>query len=554
MAESGPVEIPSSFWDEFTDLSGLDDFATFISTETNDGTTLTKSNIESESKAPATPGREYLADSADDAQGVQSDALRAGDCPQEFEQSADLLEELLDSLKNGPSLADLEALPQESYLGASSNASGSNDIGHPPPMVENVSYAAVPAEYGAYQGFQLAMSSTPEVSLAKVPDVTSFGGPQLANWETQYRAPTAMMYESPYTTEWTAANQAAHPKPKAAAVPAPKGQKRKAVEFDDPVESSTNTIAAKRRKVQSPPEAICPKKAVNIRTEIIQTFDASRVYDPLPRRPRNWSIFRYTTEGELEPGILYTPAQIQYYLYRHPLQTLSDGSKALKQGRLRLWIQRNPSDSRRRYPDPSQSNRCRFQQCFATHNVINQGHLRLCFDEHWYRNHANFRTDPFHNAGYVHLNCLERFLDFPQLCHDLPILLDDRDMPLEPGGRNLMSLAPRHLRGRNLWDVASRFLHECNTETLVGYPRGARPHPGTFVWRLMLAKVGNPSRLGEMKESHAEVHLGDLEVEYAGRKLTRQPQHQQRQLECGQFVGKVRRGVVESDDDGEGNN
>lgn len=315
MAESGSFEIPSSFWDEFTDLSGLDDCATFISTETKDGTTPTESNIESEPKAPATPSREYLVDSADDAQGVQSDALQAGECPQESERFADLLDEFLDSLESGPSLADLETLPQESHLGASSNAFGSNDIVHSPPMVDNASYAAVPAEHGAYPGFQLAMSPTPEVSLAKMTDVTSFGGPQLANWKSQYRAPTAMMYESPYTSEWTAA----HPESKAAVVLAQKGHKRKAAEFDDPVELSTNMIATKRRKVQSPPEAIRPKKAVNIRTEIIQTFDASRVYDPLPRRPRNWSIFRYTTDGELEPGILYTPAQIQYYLYRHPL-------------------------------------------------------------------------------------------------------------------------------------------------------------------------------------------------------------------------------------------
>ncbi|KAI4280235.1 MAG: hypothetical protein L6R38_004602 [Xanthoria sp. 2 TBL-2021] len=550
MANSGPFEIPSSFWDQFTDLSGLDDCATFIPTESEDGTTPSKSNIHSEPEASTGPGQPYLAGSSD-AQGVQSDGLQAGECPPGFEHFSDLLDEFWNNLKNGPSLADLETLPQESHLGTFSNALGSNDLGHPPPIVDNVSYAAIPAEYGAYQSPQPAISPAPQVSSAKVPVTTSFGGPQLANWKSQDPAPTAMMCQSPYTSEWTAANQAVHQEPKAAVMPTPRSHKRKAVEFDDSVDLSTGMLAAKRQKVQLPSRTIRPKKAVNIRTEIIQTFDGSRVYDPLPHRPRNWSIFRYTPDGELEPGTLYTPAQIQYYLYRHPLQTFSDGSKALKQGRLRLWIQRNPSDSKRRYPDPLQSNRCRFKRCFATHNVINQGHLRLCFDEYWHLNNENFHTDPFKNAGYVHLNCLERFLDFPQLCHDLPILLDDRDMPLEPDCRNLMSLAPRHFKGRNLYDVASGFLHECNIETLVGYPRGARPHPGTFVWRLMLAKVGSLYRLGDMKESHAEVHLGDLEVEFAGRNLTRQPQHQQGRTECGQFVGRARRGVVESDDDGE---
>ncbi|KAL8852840.1 MAG: hypothetical protein Q9221_002349 [Calogaya cf. arnoldii] len=518
MANSDPFEIPSSFWDEFTDLPGLNDCAAATPGESKDGSTPSKSNIGLEPATSTSPSQPC----STDAQGVQCDGLQADDFLIAYEQFSDFLlnDELWKSLNSGPSLADLETAPKESVPAGSSNVLGSRDS--PGPITENVSYADFLPDFGPNQSSQAAISSAPPVPLAEPPVTTPFGGPQLVNWQSQGPAPPAVMYQSPYMDDWFAANQAVYQEPKAAVMPTPQSHKRKAVEFDDCVGPSTSIPIAKRQKTQPPLRAIHPKKAVSNRIENIQTFVGSQVYDPLPHRPRNWSIFKYTANGELEPGKLYTAEQIQYYLYRHPLQTLSDGSMALKQGRLRLRIQRNPparSDSKRRYPDPSQSNRCRFKQCFATNNIMNQGHLRLCFDEYWHLNNENFRTDPFHNAGYVHLNCLERFLDFPQLCHDLPIMLDDRDMPLEPDCRNLMSLAPRHnLRVRNMYDVASSFLYECNTETLVGYPRGARPHPGTFVWRLMLAKVGPSFQLGVTKDSNAEVHLGDLELEFAGRK------------------------------------
>ncbi|KAL8668447.1 MAG: hypothetical protein Q9224_007797, partial [Gallowayella concinna] len=223
---------------------------------------------------------------------------------------------------------------------------------------------------------------------------------------------------------------------------------------------------------------------LNTRTKTIMKFDPSKVYDRLPHAPASWSIFRYTSDGELETGSLYTPTQIHQYLYDHPLHTLEDGTYSPKTGGLRLWIQRNPADSRRRYPVDRQSNRCRFTNCLATHNVINQGHLRLCFDEQSHLHTPDFRTDPFHNAGYIHLNCLERHLDFPQLCHDLPILVDDRPMLVEPRSRNKMTPP-----GLKALDIANQFIRACQDLTLMGYPNRARPHAGSLVERLMRDKV-----------------------------------------------------------------
>lgn len=536
MADCGSLEMPDSFWDQFTDLSGLDNCPNIRHSDSKDGADLNKVNESSKPEASIIPSQSCSTGSAD-AQKGQSDGRQTGGCLTGFEPFSDLLkDELWDDFDNGFLLADLEKIQAGSDGATFSDVLGFNDPGDPVPTVDNVSCADIPAGIEAYQNPQLIISPASPVQL-NLPVMPSCVAQNPTNWQSQGVAPTATMYHSPYASDQIATNQAVQQAPKAVAIPMPQGHKRKAVAFSDSVEVSTGMLATKRQKLHG-------RKAVLSRTEIIKTFDASKVYDPLPYHPQDWSIFKYTRDGELELGTLYAPAQILHYLYRHPLQALSDGTKALKKGRLRLWIQRNPSDSKRRYPDALQSNRCRFKDCFATHNVINQGHLRLCFDEFGHLNNDNFRTDPFKNAGYVHLNCLERFLDFPQICHDLPVMLDDRDMPLEPNGCNLMSLAPHFQNGSKMWEVASNFLFECYTETLIGYPRGARPHPGTFVWRVMLAKVGTPRLMDATNGSLVEVHLGDLELETAGRSLTQGRTGIRRSP-----AGRARRVVIDGDDE-----
>ncbi|KAL8994041.1 MAG: hypothetical protein Q9169_005883 [Polycauliona sp. 2 TL-2023] len=511
MADSNTFEIPSTFWDDFLSPSALHDDPIVDSANSTNVTQTNETKRDSKPEALVDPNQTHTASSIN-AQGNRLDALQADDFPSQ------LHDDLWNGLAGESSLTEFDKFLQESLNSE------------------------------PYQSPEFLVSPAMMMP-SELPVAPSFEAPWATNWLSQGPAPTAMMYQSP--NEWTAPNQAVRQEPKAPVIPTPKSRKRKAVGFDE--SAGQDMLAVKRQKVQAPRRTILTRKAISNRTANIRTFDASRVYDPLPYRPQNWSIFKYTRYGELEPKTLYTPSQIQYYLYRHHLQTLPDGSKALKKGRLRLWIQRNPADSKKRYPVNLQSNRCRFKDCFATNNVINQGHLRLCFDEFAHLNSESLHTNPFHCAGYVHLNCLERFLDFPQICHDLPVVLDSRDMPLEPEGRNSMSLAPHHLRGglkgRAMWDVASNFLYECDNEALIGYPKGARPHPGTFVWRLMLAKVGTPSQLGDTSrsrviiESHISVHLGDLEIEAGGRQIT------QRREESNLFLGVVSEGVIEDVDE-----
>ncbi|KAL8715503.1 MAG: hypothetical protein Q9220_000838 [cf. Caloplaca sp. 1 TL-2023] len=288
----------------------------------------------------------------------------------------------------------------------------------------------------------------------------------------------------------------------------------------------------------------------NARSKLIKNYNAFQIYTHLSSAPKTWSIFRYTSNGELEPGRLYSKAEIHTYLYRHPLHTNpNSGAYNPKHGsRLRLWIQRLPSDSARRYPSPL-SARCRFKDCFATHNLINQGHLRVCFDQVSATMPPGEQVDPFHTAsGYVHLNCLERHLDFPAICRDLPIQPENRILTLEPKGRNRMLLSPPSCSV-----VAQDFIQQCETRTLVGYPANARPHAGTLTWRLVQNKINDPKEAavfrrqvltrGQHAGSHICMHLGDLELEKWHRDLTRRPEHQVSRAERMQM--QVREGWID---------
>ncbi|KAL8899352.1 MAG: hypothetical protein Q9207_006243 [Kuettlingeria erythrocarpa] len=277
--------------------------------------------------------------------------------------------------------------------------------------------------------------------------------------------------------------------------------------------------------VQGSFRQVQPGQRLNPRTKAIQqTEELNKKYDHVPPT-RAWSTFKYSATGEVNMSDLLTPSDIQRYLYEHPLHNLPSGVHDKKNSGLRLWIQRNPADSARRYPS-HQANRCRFTECLATNNVINQGHLRVCFDE---QTHLQLNNNPFFAAAYVHLNCLERFLDFPAICRDLNVSPENRNLPHEPRGRNRMMLSPD-----SSTHIAYSFIRKCEDGMLKGYPGGARPHEGTLVWQLMSNKVAEESHIfrrqeakrGDAKASRVNVHLGDLELEAHNRDKTRRVKYQ----------------------------
>jgi len=142
-------------------------------------------------------------------------------------------------------------------------------------------------------------------------------------------------------------------------------------------------------------------------------------------------------------------------------------------------------------------------------------------------------------AGYVHLYCLERFLDLPGLVvRGVRFLVDERVIDTEPRGRFAPSFVGEGNTGRAEADVAKRFIGALNTPfpnqatalnslfpnggypIHASYPLGGRkPHARTLVAAMTAVKnAAIPQSKIKMftdrglKRSHVLVNLGDLEV------------------------------------------
>ncbi|PSN74558.1 hypothetical protein BS50DRAFT_642934 [Corynespora cassiicola Philippines] len=143
--------------------------------------------------------------------------------------------------------------------------------------------------------------------------------------------------------------------------------------------------------------------------------------------------FDYTHWGELKERDM-SAKQLQEFIAQYP--------KNHKTGaHLTLWIQLAPTDSARRYKSESHS-KCRFTECpmrRAESGSIIHGHYRVALDERWHRDRYN--ADPFHCAGFVHLYCLERFMDFEQVIKHADVQVDTRSFSSEPRGKPAFSFS-----------------------------------------------------------------------------------------------------------------
>ena len=203
-------------------------------------------------------------------------------------------------------------------------------------------------------------------------------------------------------------------------------------------------VATPARESSSAPRRIAPlKKPGTKRPDNIRNFNAEEFYCPLRSRPASWGsinletgdqLFQYTENGELNPLHSFTVQQMIEFIHGHPLHNhLSDH----RNSDLKLWVQTVPADSGRRYPHKL-SDKCRFADCPDSRRTIRKGDFRIAFDE---RPHSGRKTDPFHNAGYVHLYCIEKFLDFPLICEDYNVLPDTRNFR---EGKNKMAITRDH--------------------------------------------------------------------------------------------------------------
>jgi len=264
-------------------------------------------------------------------------------------------------------------------------------------------------------------------------------------------------------------------------------------------------------------------------------------WDPLtdggyitPPAPLPWTdaatgfTFTYNKWGELKSTTL-TAHQLTTYL-------LSRSNPRHQQGGPILYLQRTPADSARRYPTTASST-CRLASCpghLHSGRKIAVGAYRVAIDERWGRV-AN--SDPMVVAGYVHLYCLERFLDLPGLvARGVRFQVDERVIDTEPRGRFAPSFVGEGNVGRAEADVAKRFIKALTAPSQAaalialfpngGYPiyasyplGGRKPHARTLVAAMTTVKnAAIPQSKIKMfterglKRSHLLVNLGDLEV------------------------------------------
>jgi hypothetical protein len=257
-------------------------------------------------------------------------------------------------------------------------------------------------------------------------------------------------------------------------------------------------------------------KRRNRRHENITAFDPTTLYEPLLETPATWSSphneFQYNKFGELNTQLKLTQDQMLEFLYLHPLHNL-DGDYNQQNGALTLWIQTVPADSIRRYPSMG-SDKCRFAECPAKNNTIHKGFFRVAIDEH---NRSGIKVDPFHCAGFVHLYCLEKFINFPLLCKDLNVRPDNR-LLVEP--KNKMAITRDH---NELYKIAEDFIKNSQNQPTWDYTN-------TLSYKLVMAhlELEPDSRSRKRKitgGNHLDSHRGDVEVfaeaerkKYASRK------------------------------------
>ena len=274
--------------------------------------------------------------------------------------------------------------------------------------------------------------------------------------------------------------------------------------------------------VQAPVSAAVAKGKQ--RKEKIGEYNPSDHYDALPTIDRDWSStsyrFSYSPNGALSCEPL-TVSQLQEFIHDRDITQP-----------LIMRIQKAPADSGRRHLNDTNGGRCICASCpmrGALQSIpnITIGEPRVALDE-WEHERRSLNLDPFAVSGYLHLYCVERFLDFPSLVIRGLIELDTRDFPTEPNKRFAALMCGADV------PLVQSFIDSLYTTADVralGYPTQAElaagefgKYQGTLTQRIMSRKIDlyKPSTLAKFrgrdhKATQIQVHKGDLEIVRAAR-------------------------------------
>lgn len=169
--------------------------------------------------------------------------------------------------------------------------------------------------------------------------------------------------------------------------------------------------------------------AKNSRNKKITEFESEDFYDRLENPPASWGpldafdqhMFQYNKVGELLNNSM-SASDLTFYLLNKFRGAYECGpaSKYERAGKPLILVQCVPADSGERYFN-GKSDKCRFDCCPVAKGTIKMGQFRVAFDER-----ADDSIDPFHVAGFAHLWCMERFLDFGEIVRNCNIQPDTR--------------------------------------------------------------------------------------------------------------------------------
>jgi hypothetical protein len=334
-----------------------------------------------------------------------------------------------------------------------------------------------------------------------------------------------------------------------------------ALERELELEKERELAAALRSAMASPAPATASrliarlKRAGNKRPANIRNFNAAKFYQTLRCLPASWGsmspetgdqLFQYTEHGELNPLHTFSTAQISEYISNHPFHNVC-GFHNPKESGLTLWVQTVPADSGKRYP-AKQSDKCRFAECPDPHRTIRKGEFRVAFDEQHSRKRT---TDPFHNAGYVHLYCLEKFFDFPQICKNFSVRPDTRDLR---EGKNKMAITRDHA---SMEDLVFEFI--ARSVPWAQFGNGQRPedyYEYTLCSTLTAEHLARqPRHLQSIREKRGgnsvDIHKNNLDLCVANAKLLKENRAGLPKPEPKPKMEKKRKANVMEEEDGE---
>ena len=200
--------------------------------------------------------------------------------------------------------------------------------------------------------------------------------------------------------------------------------------------------------------------------------------------------------------------------------------------------------------------------------TINQGQLLIIVDELSVQHPDH---DPFLNAAYFHLWCIERYCNFPKICSTLHVSAEGRAVPRE-GGRNRFCLSPEEERvvedfvqacRRGIGENLNPWVANCPDQQTNGCPHYDQPsqqYKGTLGHQLAITKLhyGGQGRINlrKVRENRAGYeganiirHLGDLSKEAELREFSRSHKNQN-QLKSNPKTGRkfgTKRNIDESE-------